>query len=83
VLSTINFQEAAMPRKTERATTAAIGSQELTEEIIRMRAYQLFEQRGYRHGSDFDDWLQAEAEVMGKKTASADQTERARDAAAA
>jgi Protein of unknown function (DUF2934) len=72
-----------MPRKTEKPATADIGSQELTEEIIRVRAYQLFEQRGCRHGSDMDDWLQAEAEVTGKKTASADQTERARDAAAA
>ena len=72
-----------MPRKTAKPATADIGSQELTEEIIRMRAYQLFEQRGCRHGSDLDDWLQAEAEVMGKKTASADQTERAQGAAAA
>jgi Protein of unknown function (DUF2934) len=72
-----------MPRKAEKPATADIGSQELTEEIIRVRAYQLFEQRGCRHGSDMDDWLQAEAEVTGKKIASADQTERARDAAAA
>jgi hypothetical protein len=61
-----------------------MGSQELTEEFIRIRAYQLFEQRGYRHGSDLDDWLQAEAEVMGKKPSpSADRTERAQDGAAA
>ena len=73
-----------MPRKTEKPATSDMGSQELTEEIIRIRAYHLFEQRGYRHGSDLEDWLQAEAEVMGKKPhASADQTERARDAAAA
>lgn len=62
-----------------------LGSQELTEEIIRLRAYQLFEQRGGRHGYDLDDWLQAEAEVFGKKPgASVDQTEQAQhDAAAA
>jgi hypothetical protein len=73
-----------MPRRTEKKTTADIGSQELTEEIIRMRAYQLFEQRGCLHGYDVEDWLQAESEVMGKKTTtSADQTERAQEAAAA
>ena len=73
-----------MPRKTEKPATADIGSQELTEEIIRMRAYQLFEQRGCRHGYDVEDWLQAEAEVMGKKVSSSvDQTERARDGAEA
>ena len=45
------------------------GSLELTEEIIRNRAYQLFAEHGYEHGHDVDDWLQAEAEVMGKKPA--------------
>lgn len=45
-----------------------LGSLELTEEIIRRRAYELFEKRGYQHGHDLDDWLRAEAEVMGKKS---------------
>ena len=35
------------------------------EERIRARAYELFEQRGRTHGSDLDDWLHAEAEVIG------------------
>ena len=73
-----------MPRKPEKPATSDIGSQELTEEIIRMRAYQLFEQRGCRHGNDLEDWLQAEAEVLGKKPgASADQMERSQAGAAA
>ncbi len=60
------------------------GSQELTENIIRIRAYQLFEQRGCEHGHDLEDWLQAEAEIMGKNpSASADQTSDARTATAA
>ena len=42
---------------------------ELAEEIIRNRAYQLFAERGYEHGHDVDDWLQAEVEIMGKKPA--------------
>ena len=49
--------------------TEEIIRSELTEEIIRNRAYQLFAERGYQHGHDVDDWLQAEAEVMGKKPA--------------
>ena len=43
------------------------GSLELTEELIRNRAYQLYEQRGCENGHDLDDWLMAETEVMGKK----------------
>jgi HSP20 family molecular chaperone IbpA len=31
-------------------------------EKIRLRAYELFEQRGRENGHDVDDWLQAEAE---------------------
>jgi Protein of unknown function (DUF2934) len=31
-------------------------------EAIRLRAYQLYEQRGGKHGHDLDDWLKAETE---------------------
>lgn len=48
-----------------------IGSAELTEEIIRKKAYELFETRGCQHGHDVEDWLAAEAEVMGKKPSAA------------
>lgn len=34
------------------------------EELIRTRAYQLFEERGCEPGHDFDDWIRAEAEVL-------------------
>ena len=43
------------------------GSQELTEEYIRVRAYEIWERRGCLHGHDIEDWLQAEAEILGKK----------------
>ncbi len=56
-----------MPNKKEIAESSDIGSQELTEEFVRRRAFQLYEQRGCEQGHDLDDWLQAEAEVMGKK----------------
>jgi hypothetical protein len=45
------------------------GSLELTEEIIRLRAYRFFEKRGYEHGHNLEDWLRAKAEVFGKKPA--------------
>lgn len=32
-------------------------------EKIRQRAYELYEARGREEGHDFDDWLQAEAEI--------------------
>ena len=40
---------------------------ELTREInelIARRAYELFESRGFKHGQDREDWLQAESEIL-------------------
>jgi hypothetical protein len=37
-------------------------------EQIRQLAYKLYEARGREHGHDFDDWVQAEAEIIGAKT---------------
>jgi len=42
-------------------------SRELLEKI-RQRAYELYEARGREEGRDFDDWLQAEAEIEALKT---------------
>lgn len=36
----------------------------LTEELIRERAYQLYERRGREDGHDVEDWLEAEAEIL-------------------
>lgn len=43
-------------------------SSELQEEI-RRRAYDLYEQRGRVDGHEWDDWLQAEAELVSRKPA--------------
>ena len=40
------------------------GMSEKTQQEIRERAYELFEERGGKHGHDLEDWAQAEAEVM-------------------
>ena len=45
------------PRKLESKTD--------TEERIRRRAYELYEQRGRVDGFALDDWLQAEGEILG------------------
>ena len=45
-----------------------MGAFDLTEELIRARAYEFYEQRGCENGHDLDDWLNAETELIGKKT---------------
>ncbi len=37
---------------------------------IAQRAHELYEHRGRVHGSDFEDWLKAEREVMGQMSRS-------------
>ncbi len=60
------------------------GSLELTEEYIRLRAYQIYEQRGREDGHDLEDWYQAEAEIFGRKPAtSAEQKAKEPEAASA
>jgi len=44
-----------------------LGSPESTEDVIRTRAYQLYEQRGREDGHDLDDWLHAEADMAERK----------------
>ena len=41
-------------------------------EMISLRAYELFEQRGCQHGGDLDDWLQAEQDQTPVEIADAD-----------
>jgi Protein of unknown function (DUF2934) len=37
------------------------------EHQIRLRAQELYEERGREDGHELDDWLRAEAEIMQKK----------------
>ncbi|RMF69675.1 MAG: DUF2934 domain-containing protein [Calditrichaeota bacterium] len=37
-----------------------------SEEEIRVRAYQIFLERGAQHGHDLDDWFAAENELRSK-----------------
>jgi hypothetical protein len=58
-----------MADKVGVSPTAEQGSLELTEQLHRDHAYHLYEERGCQHGHDLDDWLQAEAEIYGRKAA--------------
>jgi Protein of unknown function (DUF2934) len=49
----------AVEQKTEYKT----GHHEIAEQI-RVRAYELFEQRGRHEGHDHEDWVRAEAEIL-------------------
>ena len=44
---------------------AAVAVTTDVEQLIRERAYQLFEARGREPGHEVGDWLQAEAEILG------------------
>jgi hypothetical protein len=51
-------------------TSAGNGASfELSEEMIRLRAYELFLARGGEHGRHLDDWLTAERELREKARA--------------
>jgi hypothetical protein len=42
-------------------------SQPTSQESIRQRAHEIYLQRGGQDGSELDDWLQAEREVLGQQ----------------
>ncbi len=48
--------------------TPGNGSERRTgsDDQVRRRAYELWEQRGRQHGRDADDWYRAESELRGK-----------------
>ena len=49
--------------KTERDT-----GDQTVHELIAVRAYELFQSRGAIHGTDIDDWLQAEKEILQQRS---------------
>jgi len=51
------------------ATKETLASSEVPNDVleqIALRAYELYVWRGREDGHDLDDWLQAEAEIMGE-----------------
>jgi hypothetical protein len=52
------------------APLAASDNGDNLEARIRMRAYELYEQRGSYEGHELDDWLQAERQVLASRPVS-------------
>jgi len=62
---------------TQTSTTVAVmKSASESQDQIRRRAYELYEQRGSNDGQEVSDWLQAESEVAQKKAANVPRTDR-------
>ena len=51
---------------TGRISAAKKNRPETLEEEIRRRAYELYEQRGCTPGSESEDWLRAEQEIVAR-----------------
>jgi HSP20 family molecular chaperone IbpA len=47
------------------------------DRAIAERAYELFEERGYAHGNDLEDWFRAEAEMLQPVSCSLEETTHA------
>jgi hypothetical protein len=56
--------ELRIPRVVEEPSRLAITRPWELEEIIRRRAFEIYEERGKVDGYALDDWLLAEAEIM-------------------
>ena len=63
-----------MPDKVVLFPKRDMGSLELTEEYVRLRAYQVWVRRGCIHGRDVEDWLEAEAQIHGRRPTPASDT---------
>jgi Protein of unknown function (DUF2934) len=65
-----------LPKTADGSTSKpAEVSLELTE-IIRTRAYEFYEGRGYEDGHELEDWLRAEGEIIGKKPSAAEKDKK-------
>ncbi|MFB3812889.1 MAG: DUF2934 domain-containing protein [Terriglobales bacterium] len=64
--TTTSKKKAAAPANGNATAPAKVTNPVNLEEAIRARAYQLFEERGYQHGRDTEDWLRAESEILAR-----------------
>jgi len=56
-------REASSASPSQSNTETETASQTVRD-LIAVRAYEIFQSRGAVHGSDIEDWLQAEKEVL-------------------
>ena len=54
-----------MARKSTNKTEASVPQDQLTD-MIRKKAYELYEKRGKKQGRDMDNWLEAERVIKQK-----------------
>jgi hypothetical protein len=52
------------PSAVARPTTRSNGASSVAESDIAARAFAYYCERGFQHGSDLEDWLRAERELM-------------------
>lgn len=52
----------------EAPAVAKASSRVDVSDIVRFRAYELYLQRGCKHGHDFEDWLRAESEIKSQSS---------------
>jgi hypothetical protein len=57
-------QKGSSPKKSRKKMEL---DERTLQEMIAKKAHELYEKRGGGHGSDLDDWLEAERIVIGKK----------------
>ncbi len=50
--------------KRGKTQTQAVEQETDLNALIARRAYALYEQRGFEHGHDLEDWLKAEKEIL-------------------
>jgi len=63
-------------KKSPDPNPAPPAASQAPHEVIAVRAYEFFVQRGYAHGSDLQDWFQAESEMLaGQPTMPAESAE--------
>jgi hypothetical protein len=53
------------PKETNEDSTEHLLEMQAREEKIRIRAYEIYLERGSHDGLDVEDWLQAEIECLG------------------
>jgi hypothetical protein len=56
--------KAETPSKPASSVTTVTTRTVDLQDAIRHRAYEYYQQRGGQHGSDFEDWVRAEREVL-------------------
>lgn len=52
-----------MPKNPQRKSMKIVAQNPNVADLIRRRAYELYEARGREEGRELEDWLRAEAEI--------------------